>query len=484
MNATSRPAAAPQPLTQLFLASTPLEVVFLAAGIDAGTYDSRVQPALIRASIDPEPIEQPIRRVLLLSDNAEVLEQATPVRESLGLATLFDRFDALISLNDAISPLHPNTWKPQEDDLPLFERLLRSHWQLGDGPLELILESPQVNPAIALARVFHDAHIRVSADGLMSYGPTRTRLPPSMPQRMTSLHYAPLVTDLEPRLLHETGIIAKPVPLESIGAAIAEVSASAADLVASAISGLEGERTGLIIGQYCASLGLISEDEEADLHAQMADAAVGAGCQTIVFKPHPAAPPASINALREHVTSRGLAFRLLDTPVIAEAIIAALQPKSVISAFSTTLPLVQRLYGTPVQSIGTGLLLTKLAPYPNSNRIPLTIIHSQGHSSDSRCLQDLVDAVAYCMQPQLLPEFRERAASLLQGLDAKERDVYFTSGVLSTLDLPGARAKRRNVRGVAKRTAALGEDYLTYRAKRAFRKLSTMKARSAERRRR
>ncbi|MDX5024734.1 polysialyltransferase family glycosyltransferase, partial [Streptococcus suis] len=86
-------------------------------------------------------------------------------------------------------------------------------------------------------------------------------------------------------------------------------------------------RTGLIIGQYCASLGLISEDEEADLHAQMADAAVGAGCQTIVFKPHPAAPSASINALREHVTSRGLAFRLLDTPVIAEAIIAALQPK-------------------------------------------------------------------------------------------------------------------------------------------------------------
>lgn len=471
------------PLTQLFLASTPLEVVFLAAGIDSGAYDSHVQPALVRSSDVPEPITQPIRRVLLLSDNAEILEQATPLHTAPGLTPMFTRFDDVVTLNSAIAPAHPNTWKPREEDLQVFERLLRSHWQLGEGRVELVLESPQVNPAIALARVFGSALIRVSADGLMSYGPTRSKLPLSMKQRMASLHYVSLVDDLEPRLLHETGIVPLPLPFDALQNAIAEVGAAAAELITSAIDGLDGPETGLIVGQYCASLGLISEAEEIELHCQMADAAAAEGCRTIAFKPHPAAPATSISAMRDHVEARGLTFTHLDTPVIAEAVIAVLQPRVLVSAFSTSLVLSDRLFGITTRSVGTRLLLERLKPYQNSNRIPLTIIDMLAHPMSDIAMQDLVDSVSYCMQAQMLPSFRDRTAACLRSLSDEARGVYFKRRRLTVLDLPGRLPERHRVKTVIRQSGRLGAGYLVYRTKRVLRRVRVTRARSGERRR-
>ncbi|WP_420734105.1 polysialyltransferase family glycosyltransferase [Brevibacterium luteolum] len=473
----------PAPLTQLFLASTPLEVVFLAAGIDSGAYDSCVQPALIRSSDDPEPIAEPIRRVLLLSDNAEILEQATPLHAAPGLTPTFTRFDDVVTLNVAIAPAHPNTWKPREEDLQVFERLLRSHWQLGESRVELVLESPQVNPAIALARIFGSALIRVSADGLMSYGPTRSKLPLSMKQRMTSLHYVSLVDDLEPRLLHETGIVPLPLPVDALRNAIAEVGAGAADLITSAVDGLDGPESGLVIGQYCASLGLISENEETELHCQMADSAAAEGCRTIAFKPHPAAPAASISALRDHVEARGLKFVQLDCPVIAEAIIAALQPRVLVSAFSTSLVLADRLFSTTTRAVGTRLLLERLSPYQNSNRVPLTIIDLLTHPTNGIAMQQLIDAVSYCMQAQLLPSFRDRTAAFLRDLSEEARSVYFKRRRLTVLDLPGRLPERHRARTVIRQSGRLGAGYLVYRTKRVLRRVRVARARSGEGRR-
>ncbi|MFP3339822.1 hypothetical protein R0J91_17720, partial [Micrococcus sp. SIMBA_131] len=86
------------------------------------------------------------------------------------------------------------------------------------------------------------------------------------------------------------GIVPLPLPFDALQNAIAEVGAAAAELITSAIDGLDGPESGLIIGQYCASLGLISENEETELHCQMVDAAAAEGCRTIAFKAHPAAP--------------------------------------------------------------------------------------------------------------------------------------------------------------------------------------------------
>ncbi|MBD8021313.1 polysialyltransferase family glycosyltransferase [Brevibacterium gallinarum] len=488
------PASGAADTVQVFLASTALEVVFLAAGIDAGCYDSAVAPAVIRTTAQPRPAARARERILLLSDNAAVLEQATPLHSALGLSSLMARFDRVLTLNESITPHHPNTWAPAEADLPMLQRLLRSHWELGTSDVELIVESPQVNPAIALARIFSESLIRVSADGLMSYGPTRSRLPLGMQQRMTTLHYAPLAPDLQPRLLHETGIVPVPVPLEAVSDVIAEVRENAADMIDAAAARLTGERTGIILGQYCAALGLITESEESELHCQMAEAVLSAGCKTVAFKPHPAAPTASTAALAAHVTAHGGRFVVIDTPVIAEALITAIGPAIVVSAFSTSLMLVAQLYGCQTAAVGSRLLLQRLRPYENSNRIPLTIIDQfahrghadidpQAHGDESMNLQDLVDAVSYCMQPRLLPAFRQRTSDLLARLDDDTRGLYFTRGTLSALDLPGRLPRRSHPRTTARRAGRLGSDYLLYRARRAIRRSRTRRAAERQKRR-
>ena len=50
-----------------------------------------------------------------------------------GFAVLRDRFDGVLSWNEAISPFHPSGWAPRPDDVPMWERYLRLLWGLGDG---------------------------------------------------------------------------------------------------------------------------------------------------------------------------------------------------------------------------------------------------------------------------------------------------------------------------------------------------------------
>ncbi|MCG2991056.1 hypothetical protein KZ294_26240, partial [Escherichia coli] len=89
-------------------------------------------------------------------------------------------------------------FNPRTEELVTFERLLRTAWGLGREPVHLVLESIQVNPAQALARIFHDAPITVHSDGLMSYGPTRSRLPRPIAQRIAGTCHVDLVPGLRP----------------------------------------------------------------------------------------------------------------------------------------------------------------------------------------------------------------------------------------------------------------------------------------------
>ena len=95
--------------------------------------------------------------------------------------------------------------------------------------------------------------------------------------------------------------------------------------------------------------------------------------------------------------------------------------KVVISCFSTGLATARYILDTEVHAVGTGMMLQALAPYENSNRIPLSIIHAlfvQGlpaptHSETDDQLSALLTAVAYCMQPNQLSELREAAEEFL-----------------------------------------------------------------------
>src|SRR5690606_3567891 len=100
------------------------------------------------------------RRLLLVSNNAASPETSPALDAMPGFERLRDRFDAVLSWNDAIWPHHPGGWSPRAVDVPMWERYLRMLWGLGDEEheeIELTVESIQVDPAQALARIFPDA---------------------------------------------------------------------------------------------------------------------------------------------------------------------------------------------------------------------------------------------------------------------------------------------------------------------------------------
>ncbi|WAP56552.1 polysialyltransferase family glycosyltransferase [Streptomyces sp. S465] len=446
--------------TQIFLASTLYGAATLAAAIDAG-------------SVGPAD-----RRLLLISNNAATPETTPAVDEMPGFERLRTRFDRVLSWNETISPFHPGGWAPRMDDTPLWERHLRLLWNLGDDEIELVLESIQVNPAMAVANVFQGAPIDVYADGLMSYGPTRNKLDPLIGTRIRRLLHLDLVPGLRPLLLTEFGVAPEVLPTEVFTKVLTEVADAAPRGVASASERIAGGGgPALMLGQYLSALDILTPQEEEELHVRMLRGAVALGHRTVVFKPHPTAPARWSRMLEKKAAELGAELTVMDTPVLAEVLYQRMRPALVIGCFSTALLTADVFYGLPVARIGTEVLLERLTPYQNSNRMPVTIVDAllpdlEDHKAvtaaqpvDERAgkrLGGLVTAVGFCMQAKIYPDLRPAAERYLAThLDAHTWR-YFKKRRLTALALPGAVPsqlafipRNETVRRVARRARAL-----------------------------
>ncbi|WP_411137427.1 alpha-2,8-polysialyltransferase family protein [Streptomyces sp. C10] len=437
-----------RPRTQIFMASTLYGAATLAAALDADCF----------APAD--------RRLLLLSNNATNPETAASLDTMPGFARLRGRFDRVLSWNETISPFHPGGWSPRSDDVPLWERHLRLLWGLGDDHVELVVESIQVNPALALAQLFPDAPIDVYADGLMSYGPTRNKLDPLIGTRINRLLHLDLVPGLTPLLLTEFDVEPQTVPTDAFTKVLSELSDASGTLEVP-------EGAALLLGQYLSALGILTPEEEEELHVRMVRGAVERGHREIVFKPHPSAPARWSRLLEREAEKLDIALTVLDSPVLAEVLYQRMRPALVVGCFSTALLTAATFYGLPTARTGTGLLLERLTPYQNSNRMPVTIVdalvpdlgdlseHPRAHAT-AGSIEGLVSAVGYAMQHQIYPQLRPSAERYLAAhLDPFTRR-YFKRRRLTALALPGAIPSQlsfipRNatVRRVARRARAV-----------------------------
>lgn len=406
--------------TQIFCASTLYGAATLAAAIDAGLFR-------------PAP-----RRLLVVTNNAGTPELTPSVNEMPGFELLRDRFDDVVSWNEVIAPAHPGAWEPRLDDVPIWERHLRQTWRLGDDQVELIVESIQVNPALAIAQILSDAKLEVYADGLMSYGPTRSKITPLVGERVRRLLHLDLVPGLKPLLLTEFGVEPELVPTSAFTRILDQLSDAETGI------GTPSVPPALLLGQYLSALGILSEHEEEELHIGMVRGAVALGHTQVVFKPHPTAPAVWSRRLEQEAKKLGAELTILDTPVLAEVLYRRLKPALVVGCFSTALFTASAFYGIPVARTGTDLLLERLTPYQNSNRVPLTIVDAllppldgkETHQPDPR-LAELVAAVGYAMQSQIYPRLRPKAESYLsQHLNERTRR-YFKRRRLTALGLPG-----------------------------------------------
>ncbi|MBF6044392.1 hypothetical protein GO001_04035 [Streptomyces sp. NRRL B-1677] len=441
--------------TQIFLASTLYGAATLAAALDAGCF----------APAD--------RRLLLVANTAAVPETTPALDEAPGFGRLRARFDGVLSWNEAIRPFHPSGWSPRPDDAPLWERHLRLLWGLGDDDVSLVVESIQVSPAGAIAQCFADAPLDVYADGLMSYGPTRNKLDPLIGTRAGRLLHLDLVPGLRPLLLTEFGVAQEIVPTEVFTTVLAELAEAAPALDAP-------EGAALLLGQYLSALDILSPEEEERLHVRMLRGAAGRGHREIVFKPHPAAPARWSRMLEEEADRLGVGLTVLDTPVLAEVVYQRLRPALVAGCFSTALVTAGTFYGLETACTGTDLLLERLSPYQNSNRVPVTLVDAllppleagaqggpDGHNTPHGAAPDngeqldlngLLAAVGFAMQPQIYPHLREAAEDYLRTHLTSRTRRYFKRRRLTALALPGALPSQlsflprsRTVRRVARR---------------------------------
>ncbi|MGW1104018.1 polysialyltransferase family glycosyltransferase [Streptomyces sp. NPDC002540] len=423
--------------TQIFFASTLYGTATLAAALDAGCFP------------DAD------RRILLVSNNAAVPETTPAVDAMPGFDTLRSRFDDVVSWNATIAPFHPGGWAPRPDDVPLWERHLRLAWGLGDDDIELAVESIQVNPAMAVTQIFTGAPVDVYADGLMSYGPTRNKIDPLVGTRVRRLLHLDLVPGLKPLLLTEFGVPPQIVPTEVFLKVLGELAYAPG--VRDGVPSVEAPA--LLLGQYLSALGLIGAAEEEDLHLRMMRGAVALGHTRLVFKPHPTAPARWSRAMGAEAEKLGAELTVLDAgvltaPVLAEVLYQRMRPALVVGCFSTALLTASAFYGLPVARVGTGMLLDRLAPYENSNRVPVTLVDAlvpevtdraaveragtAADPADPADLTGLVTAVGFAMQPKIHPGLRPAAERYLSAhLDATTWR-YFKRKRLTSLALPGA----------------------------------------------
>ncbi|PKV87446.1 alpha-2,8-polysialyltransferase family protein [Streptomyces sp. TLI_146] len=405
--------------TQIFLATTLYGVATLAAAIDSDCFG---------------PAD---RRLLLVSNNAPVPETSPALDEMPGFAPLRERFDGVLSWNETIAPMHPGGWAPRADDVPLWERQLRRAWDLGDDRIELAVESIQVNPAGAVAQLFPDAPLHVYADGLMSYGPTRNKLDPLVGSRVRRVLHLDLVPGLEPLLLGEFGVGAEVIPTAAFTKVVGELAAQDAELDVP-------EGAALLLGQYLAALSILTEAEEERLHLAMVRGAAARGHRRIVFKPHPSAPPAWSESLRTEAEGLGVELTVLESPLLAEVLYERIAPALVVGCFSTALLTASTFYGIPVARTGTDLLLDRLTPYQNSNRVPVTLVDAllpplEGEPPEPpHDLAALVAAVGYAMQSEIRPDLRPAAERYLSRHLTPHTWRYFKRRRLTSLALPGA----------------------------------------------
>ncbi|MER5225085.1 alpha-2,8-polysialyltransferase family protein [Streptomyces flaveus] len=436
--------------TQIFMASTLYGTATLAAAVDADCF----RPA--------------DRRILLVSNNSATPETSPGIDEMPGFEQLRGRFDDVVSWNETISPFHPGGWSPRLNDVPLWERHLRLAWNLGDDDIELAVESIQVNPALGVAQIFTGAPITVYADGLMSYGPTRSKIDPLVGTRIDRLLHLDLVPDLKPLLLTEFGVEPEIVPTDAFTKVLAELIDTGDELPVI-------EEPALLLGQYLSALGILTAEQEEDLHVRMLRGAVQLGHQRVVFKPHPSAPARWSRALEKEAEKIGAELTVLDTPVLAEVLYQRMRPALVAGCFSTALLTASALYGLPVARIGTETLLERLKPYENSNRVPVTIVDAmlpeltdqkavteqrKGLGTDQ--LTELLRAVGYAMQSKIYPDLRPTAERYLSRHLNGHTWRYFKRRRLTSLALPGAVPtqlafipRNATVRRVARRARSL-----------------------------
>lgn len=417
-------------MSQVFLASTFFGAANLAAAIDDGIFDRG----------------GPHHRVLLASTNSAVPESTTPLTEMPGFAAIANKFDRVVSWNLLLAPFHPSE-HPSLGEPAIVSAWLRRELELDDRPVELVLESIQVKPARGLADIFVAAPITIYSDGLMSFGPTRFKLPRSVGNRIDRLVYLDLMPGVHPVLLSEFDVELVRISDSSFRNVLDQTASQDHAALAASANLSERGATALVIGQYLSSLGIVSRSDEVQLYVDLIHRMHQMGHDTVAFKPHPTAGYTG-GAIESAAAERGVDVIGLTGGVAVEHLLGKWRPALVGGCFSTGLLVANRFFGLDVVSMGTERVLERLSPFANSNRVPIVLVDAclPRLDRDGACapvipaedapqLQRLVDTMAFVMQPEIHEDRRDAVSDNLRQLDPRVAARYIGDARVRLLGL-------------------------------------------------
>ncbi len=270
--------------TQIFVAST-------AFGL-----------ATVVAAIEDDCWPTPDRRILITCNNAAFPEATGGLLDTPGVDKLLGHFDHVYDYNAAIAPQHPSIWRPAAAELPMLQRFFAATWQVpADEDVILVVESIHVPPARTLCQIFPDARIDVYADGLMTYGPTRDGLFTHVGFRVDRLLHLDLVPGVEPLVLREWRVKPLPISTDRFRDVISRMAAEAPTMITTAAPGT----VAVLLGQYLSDAGILTAEEELELHRDLIRGAVRAGFTKLIFKPHPTAAETDYDRLLADAAEAG-----------------------------------------------------------------------------------------------------------------------------------------------------------------------------------
>lgn len=378
-------------MDQLFVAPTFTAAACMATAVDDGLYADAGTKVLMTTSSSPIP------------------ELGLGLAEQPGFDELARRFDRVVSLNEIIYPHHPLSWSPAED-IERWHGIIAAAVGLRE-PFGITLQSFPVEPSTSILRVFQEGPVDVVSDGLTTYGPTRMPAMRRVAPRLRRLLYLDLAGGLDPVLLREHGV--ENVVLSSAG--FRDVVAEYGKVTASA-SPSDERVDAIVLGQNLSAVGLLSPDEEQELHEKFLRVAAGLGHRRVVFKPHPSTPPAFAHRLPDLADELGVRLQVLDAPVPVEVLYDRLRPAAAIGCFSTGLSTAVEIYGMDGYAVGVDEVLERLPELQDSNRIQLAITDVRMNRVDVASdgtlvrrgpveidVQLLVDEIAHAMQPVRRP---------------------------------------------------------------------------------
>ena len=213
------------------------------------------------------------------------------------------------------------------------------------------MDSVQVNPALALARIFDEADLYAHSDGLMTYSPTRKQLPRQLGQRLVGLVCVDLVPGLSPKLLTEEAVTHLMVPADSVRQLIKEVTEVGDGAGPTAH---DDRPTALILGQYLSSLQLLTRQQESELHRRMIAEAATRGAEVCRIQATPELTThRDLGAGRAGRATGDRAGRRSRARRSPRSPCAAAEPRWVISCFSTGLATARYLLGIEAVAVGT-----------------------------------------------------------------------------------------------------------------------------------